>query len=166
MRTANPFRVNLDTVPPEGLQLSGEVTFSLLEVEDDDRVKCPEPLAFSLQITIVQSSYLVQGELRTVLRCRCDRCLCECERPVSTTDVCHLIEEGGDPIVDLTPDIREDILLTFPHACLCKPDCLGLCARCGEDLNRAECTCPPETNDRGAWSALDALHLPTDAEGD
>ena len=43
--------------------------------------------------------------------------------------------------LDLTDEIREEIELTFPVRHLCKPDGLGLCPKCGKDLNEGECGC-------------------------
>jgi len=39
---------------------------------------------------------------------------------------------------------------------VCRPDCRGLCARCGGDLNLGECTCEePRIDPR--WEGLDVL---------
>ncbi|MFH1475453.1 MAG: DUF177 domain-containing protein, partial [Chloroflexota bacterium] len=37
--------------------------------------------------------------------------------------------------LDLEPLAREAILLAAPIAPVCRPDCRGLCAECGIDLN-------------------------------
>ena len=42
---------------------------------------------------------------------------------------------GSDFKIDLTPLLREEIFLAEPFAPLCREDCQGLCAVCGEDLN-------------------------------
>jgi uncharacterized protein len=42
-----------------------------------------------------------------------------------------------------------------PHFVECRPDCKGLCPRCGANLNDGPCTCPPETDVR--WDALKRL---------
>ncbi len=42
---------------------------------------------------------------------------------------------GSDFRIDLTPLLREELILATPFAPLCRPDCKGLCAVCGEDLN-------------------------------
>lgn len=66
-----------------------------------------------------------------------------------------VIEENHLKIVDLTPDLRECIILTLPNHPLCRTECLGLCSRCGADLNRGPCGCPDLHDDR--WGALEAL---------
>jgi uncharacterized protein len=42
---------------------------------------------------------------------------------------------GSDFRIDVTPLLREELLLAMPQAPLCRPDCAGLCPVCGEDLN-------------------------------
>lgn len=49
--------------------------------------------------------------------------------------------------VDLSPPLRERLLLTLPTLPLCRDDCRGLCARCGADLNAGSCGCPAEVGD-------------------
>src|SRR3972149_2694629 len=44
---------------------------------------------------------------------------------------------GG--VADLESPIRDTILLELPLAPTCRPGCLGLCARCGGDLNTGSC---------------------------
>jgi DUF177 domain-containing protein len=46
--------------------------------------------------------------------------------------------------VELAPMLREHIILAAPMQPLCRVDCAGLCARCGEDLNTGPCQCPAE----------------------
>ncbi len=43
--------------------------------------------------------------------------------------------------IDLSPLIREQVLLALPTRPLCKEDCRGLCPRCGANLNREVCGC-------------------------
>lgn len=37
--------------------------------------------------------------------------------------------------------ITEDLLLDLPSKFLCSPDCKGLCATCGKNLNEGPCDC-------------------------
>jgi len=57
--------------------------------------------------------------------------------------------------VNLTPLIREQMLLALPTRPLCREDCRGLCPQCGADRNEAECACvaPPDPR----WANLDVL---------
>jgi uncharacterized protein len=46
--------------------------------------------------------------------------------------------------LDLTPMLREQIILAAPMQPLCKEDCAGLCPTCGQNLNDRRCACEPE----------------------
>jgi uncharacterized protein len=44
-------------------------------------------------------------------------------------------------VVDVIPAIREELVLRVSAFPLCRPDCKGLCAKCGADLNAGSCSC-------------------------
>ena len=49
--------------------------------------------------------------------------------------------------IDLSPLLRERVLLSLPTRPLCAEECLGLCPKCGANRNREECACEPEVGD-------------------
>jgi uncharacterized protein len=52
--------------------------------------------------------------------------------------------------------LREQVLLSLPVKTLCKPDCKGLCPRCGENRNIQACSCEEGPSDP-RWQALSGL---------
>lgn len=52
--------------------------------------------------------------------------------------------------------VREQILLQLPMKPLCRPDCQGLCSRCGTDLNSGRCQCKAPVADP-RWASLESL---------
>ena len=52
--------------------------------------------------------------------------------------------------------LREQVLLSLPVRTLCKPDCKGLCPRCGQNRNSQDCSCDEGPNDP-RWEALSGL---------
>lgn len=54
-------------------------------------------------------------------------------------DVDLYFYEGNE--VDLTPLLRESILLSLPTLPLCKETCRGLCPHCGINRNHGACDC-------------------------
>lgn len=50
-----------------------------------------------------------------------------------------------DRTIDLAPMIQEEILLHLPLIQVCSKSCKGLCHKCGQNLNKGTCSCPPET---------------------
>jgi uncharacterized protein len=49
--------------------------------------------------------------------------------------------------INLTPLIREQVLLALPTRPLCKENCRGLCSGCGIDLNDEDCRCGAAARD-------------------
>src|ERR1039457_1261845 len=52
--------------------------------------------------------------------------------------------------------LREQVLLALPVRTLCKPDCKGLCPRCGGNRNNQVCSCDVGPSDP-RWHALAGL---------
>lgn len=49
--------------------------------------------------------------------------------------------------VDLTPIVREQIILALPTRPLCREECRGLCPQCGANRNDTECGCTGDAGD-------------------
>jgi uncharacterized protein len=60
--------------------------------------------------------------------------------------------------IDLSPAVREQILLSVPASPLCGEECKGLCPSCGKDLNEGECGCDRTAVDP-RWAALKGIQL-------
>ncbi len=65
-------------------------------------------------------------------------------------------DELLDDTLDLKHLVREQILLAFPEQLFCRPDCKGLCEKCGGNLNLVDCKCNEEEIDP-RWAALKDL---------
>ena len=61
----------------------------------------------------------------------------------------------GDSLM-LEDVLREQVLLSLPVRTLCKPDCMGLCPRCGLNRNLQPCSCNEGPSDP-RWEALTDL---------
>jgi uncharacterized protein len=58
--------------------------------------------------------------------------------------------------LSLVGPVREALILEDPLSLLCTPDCKGLCAQCGQDLNVESCSCPPPEGD-SRWGVLKSI---------
>lgn len=102
---------------------------------------------------------LVQGDLEVGIETECYRCL---DPAFDHIDIDveelfaypHPIDSefvvGEDANIDLSPLLRDEVLIAEGHGVLCKPDCKGLCATCGANLNRETCQCEDEIDPRFA----------------
>ena len=121
-----------------------------------------------LRLESVMEGVLVSGTATAPLTGECGRCL-ETVNDTLTVDLQELFayaeSEAGDEDVsfmqgdhlDLEPVLRDAVVLALPLTPLCREDCAGLCAECGERLDDL-----PEDHAHDApdprWAALqDAL---------
>ena len=74
----------------------------------------------------------LEFSVTALLEHECDRCLEAFER------------ECPDNTLDLSELALSDLMLSLPSKILCKEDCLGLCMKCGKNLNDGECCCDNE----------------------
>jgi uncharacterized protein len=115
----------------------------------------------------VVEGVLVSGPVTGTMRVECARCLRPVEMPFEIS-VQELFVTGARPeddeyplvegAVHLEQMIRDAVVMAMPFAPLCRPECMGLCPRCGGDRNLGECRCGPEMDER--WAALSNLNLP------
>jgi len=154
--------VNLRHLAEQGLQLKGELPMVELDLGvADDLVRAEKPLKYDLSVELLHDAVLATGSLILPLDCECGRCLKKFQSQIKLTDwAAHLPLEGEDKVsvvndcVDLTPFVREDILLNFPQHPLCKPECAGLKKQ--SKASEAEAL---ESTKPAIWSELDKLKL-------
>ncbi len=126
--------VNLRHLEAHGIRLKGELSPAELDLDTrDEMIRVTSPVRYNLEIEKLDDAILVQGELAVDLDCECVRCLKPFTRKMELNPwTLHLPLEGEEKAVvdndcvDLTPFVREDILLEFPQHPLCKPECRGL----------------------------------------
>ncbi len=116
------------------------------------------PIAFSVRVAYereVKSPSSVQK--RDDSRIRKPATVVDIEADEPNDDI---YQYSGDHL-DLAPMLREQLILASPMHPLCQDDCLGLCTRCGKDLNEGPCPCPEETTG-GPFDILRNLKLRND----
>jgi len=156
-----PLSVNLSQVEEQDIHLQGELPVAELDLSvNDELVRAEKPLRYDLNIEQLHDSLLVMGSLRLTLDCECGRCLKTFEFELALNGwALHLPLEGEDKAViindcvDLTPFVREDMLLDFPQHPLCRPDCAGLKNKAARKAGAVE---KPAVD---AWAKLDKLKL-------
>ena len=157
---------NLRHLEDKNLRLKGELMAADLEVASiDEMIHVNHPLTYDLEAQQLDQAVLVQGSLALTLDCECVRCLKPFRLPLKLDHwACHIPLEGEDKAVvvndcvDLTPYIREDIVLAFPQHPLCKPECSGLAGIQQQSEKSPGVAGKPEAAS-STWAALDKLKL-------
>ncbi|MFH0953036.1 MAG: DUF177 domain-containing protein [Verrucomicrobiota bacterium] len=152
--------INVSRISPDGERLIGEEPAEILELGEEKRLKVEGPVRFDLFAQKAGPELIVQGKLGLSLAVECSRCADFFSTTLEDSSFlrAYPVPEGTET-VDLTGDIREDILLNLPVVSLCSPACKGLCPRCGKNLNEGPCSCRLGQGAKGTWSALDKLDL-------
>ena len=70
----------------------------------------------------------------------CSLCLEEFNNLFEKDFTLHYDIKGRDSVT-IDQDVRDEIILEHPIRILCSPDCRGLCAFCGANLNEEKCDC-------------------------
>lgn len=149
--------IDLSNLKEGGERRQGDIPFTILELEPEAGITPLTPIRYDLFIELTPGELVVRGTLSMRIAADCNRCAKKIESEVRVPHfVCVREFRELTEAIDLTPDIREDIILAFPNYPVCSPECRGLCPRCGVNLNETTCSCrPPEENQ--TWDALDQL---------
>lgn len=114
-----------------------------------------EPVRVSGRIENRAGVVLLKASIQTVRHVQCDRCLLPVALPmlVPFENILVTQSQGDDSdellvcaeqTLDLDALVKTNLILVLPMKELCRPDCKGLCPRCGKDLNEGPCGCRPE----------------------
>jgi uncharacterized protein len=158
--------VNLRHLEDRNLELQGQLKPEELDIESRDQViRLQKPLDYDVEVQMMEESLLVTGRLSLPLSCDCVRCLKPFEHTVVLENWSVHVPLKGDeapPIhgdfVDLTPFVREDILLDFPQHPLCSSECGGL-PKSYSDKGKPGQNPGKKQADTSAWGELNKLDL-------
>ena len=148
--------------------LDGTESAEILELPPDaDPPLAPAgDITYHLSAVMAGADLIVTGRASVPLATVCARCLDDITVTIAVKDLCFHFEKVRDLEVDLTDDVREELLLAFPSCFYCSPDCKGICPMCGANLNHASCACDtreaepePDAAAPSPWDQLDALNL-------
>lgn len=148
-------KLNVGFLLADGPGNNHEMTFDvpLIRLSDDLILKY---IRGALRLSRAKEGILVQGRFAVGFDDECCRCL----DPVSA-EITFNLEElymhppshetefsiHEDGILDLAPLIRSETLIIQSRSVYCRPDCKGLCAECGENLNHTTCSCEVDNVD-------------------
>lgn len=127
-----------------------------------------EPVSFTGTLQKADPGFVLTGDLEVAGQVACARCLAavpfsrrgevswvfapahrrptdeETELTASDLDVVWY----DDYVVPFDPLVEEQLQLELPMKPLCRPECRGLCSRCGVDRNQTPCDCRDEGDER------------------
>lgn len=172
MSAPSPYVVNVrDLVHRPGEMRERELEFAVPEKlgEGAAAVAAGEPIHVDLRLEGLHDGVLVTGEVDTIARGECVRCLDPVTLEVEV-DFQELFayspDEAFDFVVrddqlDLEPVVRDAVVLSLPFQPVCRPDCSGLDPVTGERLPDGHVR-PMEDAPDPRWAALEGFRAQTE----
>ena len=150
-------KIHLKQIPPEGLHLESEEDCPIREMEAEG-VRCAGPLRYNLDLGVSDGALWANGSLVQPVQLRCVNCLEDFPFEVRVPSFVAHLELPGPETVDLTPLLREDILLNLPAHPHCDREGGRVCKKAEIELTAAEKQDREAKRERD-WEALDKLKL-------
>ena len=157
-----------DIIHSPGASLSFSESVDLSDLLFGTCYPVSEPVVIEGTVRNTADVLVMKGEITTRIHGVCDRCASDFTQdvviPVDVVLVQELSNEENEdewvfPLEAESADL-EDItktvfVLNMDSKLLCKPDCKGICCRCGKNLNEGPCDCRKEPDPR--FAALQQL---------
>ncbi len=157
--------VNTSHIKDLLLDIEGTETPEVMGLTEDGLGFQPEgEVSYRFTASMAGKDLLVRGKAEFRVKAECARCLEDIHTVFQVPEICLMYEDMPDREVDITGDVREELLLAIPSRFLCSEDCKGLCTGCGANLNSEKCTCSKEKKKKqeepledSPWDVLDQL---------
>ncbi|MBE6916965.1 MAG: DUF177 domain-containing protein [Ruminococcaceae bacterium] len=146
-----------------GASVSFSTSVDLSDLRYGESYPVSEPVMATGTVRNTAGVLVMTGSVQTTIHGVCDRCAedfdQEVQIPINVVLVTELSnEENEDEWVfplegdsaDLEDIVRTVFVLNMDSKLLCKPDCKGICCRCGRNLNAGPCNCRKELDPRFA----------------
>ena len=146
-----------------GASVSFSTSLDLSDLRYGNCYPVNEPVQAEGSVRNTAGVLVMTGKIYTTIHGVCDRCASDftsdLEFPLDVVLVTELSnEENEDEWVfplegdsaDLDDIVRTVFVLNMDSKLLCKPDCKGICCRCGKNLNTEACSCQKELDPRFA----------------
>ena len=159
--------VPIDELPPDGLDLALDIppqeAAALVSAEGQDAPVITSGLTGQLKVRRLDRRLALKGTFQVGVEIPCDRCLADAATTLTgeVAEQVNLVFPGEsaaeddetegtlavvDGRVDLAGLMAELFWLAWPFRFICRPECAGLCPRCGADLNNGLCKCDNHTD--------------------
>jgi uncharacterized protein len=150
-------KIHLRHIHADGLHLEGEEECLIPDLAAEE-VRCKGPLRYALDLGISEGALWATGSLAQPVELTCVRCLEPFPFDIEAKAFSIHVDLTGPELIDLTPYMREDILLNLPAHPHCDREggreCPAANAPASENVvSEAVPKAQPD------WSALDKLKL-------
>lgn len=148
-------KISVVEFPEYGLDLQGEVSTEGFDLPTKDYFDW-NTIRYHLHVDRSGGEYLVTGQIGTSMRLSCSRCMEPIPWEIKIGSYAASFPAEGVQAIDLTPSIREDILLSLPIAPGCKLDGEERCSITGV-IHKPKADDFSELHRKSVWDALENI---------
>ena len=154
-------KIHINQIPVDGLHLEGEESADILELQDES-VRAISPISYVLDVGLSHGGLFATGSLSTDLEMECVCCLNRFRYSLQVPNFAVQVELSNSESVDLTDNVREDILLALPPYPHCDWNGVQACpgVRVIAQVREQEPAAEPEGEN--PWATLDRLNQKKD----
>jgi len=145
-------KIHLRQIPAQGLHLDGDEDCPIHDLEAEG-IRCAGPLHYNIDVGVAGGALWARGSLSQPAELRCVSCLENFVHDIQVPAFAVHTELRGPETVDLTPFIREDLLLNLPAHPRCDVDGSRVCKP------KQSKSVEQDTKRKLDWSALDKLKI-------
>jgi len=145
-------KLHLKQIPAQGLHLEGEEDCPIDDLESEG-IRCAGRLHYDVEVGVAGGGLWANGSLSQPVELRCVWCLEKFVHQIRVPAFAVHMELHGPETVDLTPFMREDVLLNVPAHPRCDRDGDQVCTA------KQVVTAEQDAKRKSDWSALDKLKI-------
>jgi uncharacterized metal-binding protein YceD (DUF177 family) len=151
-------KIHLNQIPPEGLHLAGEEDCALGDLGSGE-IRCVGTMRYSLDLGISDGALWANGTIAQTVELACVACLEKFEHEIKVPAFALHTELHGPETVDITPFMREDILLNLPPYPHCDRDGGKICRGAKTAAADKPESLEGEAKRKHDWGPLDQLRV-------
>lgn len=135
--------------------IDGESDSDVFSFSKEDVIQAKTGYRYELDIELFEDLLTLKGKISADFSMLCSRCLERFDGTISLDDYLYAEELEGRAMIDLTNQVREDIVLALPAHPTC--DKQGKASVCSaDDFVKSKLTSPDQKADKeGVWDALE-----------
>lgn len=124
-------KIRLDEIPESGFEVKQTESASIIDFRDQNFI-FTNPIEVKFFVLKSGKTLIITGTIATKVEMKCSRCLKFINEQLENKKVELTYEIGGEKELDITEDIREEVLLMLPIKPLCSENCIGVNMKIGK----------------------------------
>jgi len=133
--------IHIRKIRNEGIELSEFFSEDWIGLSNEDNIHFIKPIEIQAFVTRVGDEVFVKVTAKSRHESFCYRCLKDLSKDWSAHFSLIFDVDKQKEFIEISDDIRQELILNLPTRILCQEDCKGLCIDCGADLNNEKCSC-------------------------